>query len=79
MSTYNASSATIVKATCQGINGAGALSIAGLQHGDVLFKVLPDGFDSGFESVVSSDNELQQTTPLDWSPVNFTFYLLRGV
>lgn len=79
MSTYTAAQATIVKATSQGLTSVGALGIAGLQPGDVVVKVMPQGFDSGFEDIVSVADELQQITPLDWSSVDFTFYLLRGV
>ena len=79
MSTYNAAQATIIKATCQGLASDGAMAIPGLQPGDVVFKVVPPGFESGFEGSVSIADQLQQIAQLDWSPVDFTIYLLRGV
>ncbi|MBR8165649.1 hypothetical protein KDW98_31415 [Burkholderia vietnamiensis] len=79
MATYNAAPATVIKATCQGLSSSGALSIPGLQIGDVVIKIQPAGFDGGFEDAVSIAGQLQQTTNLDWSPVAFTFYLLCGV
>jgi hypothetical protein len=78
-STYIDAPATVVKATCQGLSSSGALAIPGLQVGDVIVKIVPVGFESGFEGTVSVADELQQTSNLDWSPVNFTFILLRGV
>lgn len=79
MSTYNSATATVIKATCQGAISAGSLSIPGLQPGDTTIKIIPFGFDSGFESVVSISGQLQQTATFDWSSVDFTFYFLRGV
>lgn len=81
MSTFNSATATVIKATAQGLTGTGGISISGLQQGDTLIKVIPDSFPPGesFEDVVSVANELQQLPNLDWSGVNFTFYLLRGV
>ncbi|WP_157378411.1 hypothetical protein [Burkholderia ubonensis] len=71
--------ANIVKASAQGLSAAGSVSVPGLQPGDVLLRVMPDGFTSGFESVVSVAGQIQQTADLDWSSLNFTFYLIRGV
>jgi len=79
MATYASASATVVKATSYGNTTAGPLSIPGLQVGDVLIKVMPNGFDGGFENVVSVADQIQQLTALDWSPVNLEFILIRGV
>lgn len=80
MSTFNSSPATIIKATATGLNGSGGIAISGLKSGDVIFRILPGpGFESGIEQIVSVDDQLQQNSSFDWSGVNFTFYLLRGV
>jgi hypothetical protein len=81
MSTFNSATATVIKATATGATVAGPISIPGLQVGDVLVQVMPYGFPpgQGFEDVVSIAGELQQLQNLDWSTVDFTFYLLRGV
>lgn len=72
--------ATIIKATAAGLNGAGGIAIPGLKSGDVIFRILPGpGFESGIEQIVSIDDQLQQSSSFDWSSMNFTFYLLRGV
>lgn len=77
MSTLVSASATVIKATSTGLSRAGALSIPGLQVGDLLVKVIPASF--AFEQAVSVQDQLQQHDNLDWSAVDFTFYLLRGV
>lgn len=81
MSTYAAGSATIVKATASGASAAGGISIPGLQVGDLLINVIPYGFFPGrdFEDTVSVAGEIQQLGMPDWSSLEFTFYLLRGV
>jgi hypothetical protein len=79
MATFVSGTATAIKATSSGAASAGAISIPGLQVGDVLVAVLPAGFVEGVEEVVTVADQLQQTANLDWSSVNFTFYLLRGV
>ncbi|WP_105132349.1 hypothetical protein [Burkholderia sp. BE12] len=79
MSTFNSAGATVIKATCQGLSEPGGLNIAGLQIGDLVVAIIPGGFESGFEKVVSVAGQLQQSMDRDWSPVDFTFYLLRGV
>ena len=78
MSTYNAAQATVIHATCQGLAVPGSLNIPGLQIGDVVMKIIPAGFESGFEGVISAADQLQQSTSLDWSSIDFIFYLLRG-
>lgn len=81
MSTFNSAAATAIKATANGLTENGGISIPGLQTGDVLVQVEPYGFAPGyaFEQVVSVAGELQQLQDLDWSSVDFTFYLMRGV
>jgi hypothetical protein len=81
MSTINVASATVVKVTTIGSNGAGPISIPGLEVGDALALILPYGFISGFsfEGVVSTAGQLQQLQNLDWTTVDFTLYFLRGV
>jgi hypothetical protein len=79
MSTVTSNAATVVKMVFDGLSAAGAVSATGLMAGDVLMRCLPDGFESGFEPVVSANDELQQTRNLDWSSVTFTAYFLRGV
>jgi hypothetical protein len=79
MTTFNSAAATAIKATATGATSAGVVSIPGLAIGDLLLVVDPPGFAQGFEEVVSVANQIQQTANLDWSTVDFTFYLLRGV
>lgn len=81
MSAVSSATATVIKAIAPGLTGAGAVSIPGLQVGDVLIQVVPFGFGpgQGFEQVVSAAGQLQQIDNLDWSAVDFTFYLIRGV
>jgi hypothetical protein len=79
MATFTSAAATVIKATANGATATGAISISGLAVGDVLVLIEPSGFADGFEQVVSVANELQQTVNLDWSPVDFTLYFLRGV
>lgn len=79
MSTYASSAAIAVKATSNGNTSSGNISIPGLLAGDVLVKVIPNGFDMGFEDVVSNNDSLVQIASLDWSPVIFTFIFMRGV
>ncbi|MDP9651689.1 hypothetical protein [Paraburkholderia caledonica] len=81
MSTLTSSTATVVKVTTSGSSTGGPISIPGLQVGDALVLISPYGFWPGysFEAVVSVADELQQLVALDWSTVDFTFYLLRGV
>jgi hypothetical protein len=85
MSTFSSGSATVVKVTFNGGTASGGVSIPGLQTGDVILNGLIDGeynwpsFANGYEPVVSTPNELQQSSALDWSGVLFTLYLLRGV
>lgn len=81
MSTFTSASATVIKATASGLNGSGSVGIQGLKTGDVLLQMEPFGFVPGFsfEAVVTADDQLQQLQNLDWSAVEFTFYLLRGV
>jgi hypothetical protein len=79
MSTFNSAAATVIKVTANGAVTTGAVGVPGLAIGDALMLVDPPGFVQGFEQIVTVSNQLQQTVPLDWSSVNFTFYLLRGV
>ncbi|WP_143155724.1 MULTISPECIES: hypothetical protein [Burkholderia] len=79
MSSYVESPATVIKAVFQGLSSPGSVSVQGLQVGDAIIKIIPNGFELGFEEVVSVAGQVQQTTLLDWSSVQFTFYLLRGV
>ncbi|QTO49460.1 hypothetical protein [Burkholderia latens] len=71
--------ATIVKAIFSGGTGAGPVPVPGLNAGDVMLRVVPDGFTDGFEPVISTVGQIQQNASLDWSSVQFTAYLLRGV
>jgi hypothetical protein len=71
--------ATIVKAAFSGGTGAGPVAVVGLNVGDVMLRVVPDGFTDGFEPVISATGQIQQNASLDWSSVQFTAYLLRGV
>ncbi|WP_157380963.1 hypothetical protein [Burkholderia ubonensis] len=71
--------ATAIKALAPGVASTGPVSIPGLQTGDFVLRVIPDGFTSGFEDVISVNDQIQQLSNLDWSSVTLTFYLLRGV
>lgn len=79
--TLTTAAATVVKATANGSANGGAISIPGLQVGDVFLQAVPYGFPPGqaFEQVVSVADQFQQLPALDWSSVSFTFYFLRGV
>jgi hypothetical protein len=79
MGTVTSNAAMVVKMVFDGLSASGAVSATGLNIGDILIRCLPDGFESGFEPVVSVDGALQQTKNLDWSTVTFTAYFLRGV
>lgn len=79
MSTFISATATIIKATGVGAVSGGPIAVPGLLPGDVVVKVLPDGFSPQLEDVISVADELQQYSALDWSSLTFTFYLLRGV
>jgi hypothetical protein len=79
MNTSTNAAATAVKAIFAGLTENGSVSVPGLEVGDVLLRLEPFGFLTGFEGVVSVADQLQQTTTLDWSPVTFTAYFLRGV
>ncbi|WP_175692953.1 hypothetical protein [Burkholderia ambifaria] len=79
MMTTTTNTATIVKATFNGGTGAGPVTVAGLNVGDVMVRCVPDGFTDGFEPVISVAGQIQQNASLDWSSVQFTAYLLRGV
>jgi hypothetical protein len=81
MSSFVSAAATVIKAVANGAPNGGAINIPGLQVGDMLIQAIPYGFPPGqaFEQVVSVADELQQIPRLDWSTVEFTFYLLRGV
>jgi len=76
---FSSATATVIKIGFTGAAAPGPVSVPGLQKGDVLIVLAPTGFEYGFETVVSVNDELQQTTPFDWSSVGFTGYLLRGV
>jgi len=76
---FSSAAATAIKIGFVGASAPGPVSVPGLRQGDVLVMLSPNGFAYGFEAVISADDEIQQTTPFDWSDVNFTGYLLRGV
>lgn len=78
MSTVTSASATVVKAVFNGLASQGAIPLVGLNPGDVLIRCLPDGFQQGFEPIVSASGQLAQIANLDWSAVSFTCYFLRG-
>lgn len=79
MDTVTTGSATVVKAVFNGLSTNGSIQIPGLNIGDVIVRCIPDGFVSGFEPAVTVAGQLQQSANLDWSSVQFTAYLLRGV
>lgn len=80
MTSFNSATATVIKITFTGLSDDGTISIQGLQPGDLMLRLVPDGFIQGYEEVVSTADQLQQLNGhLDWSPINFTAYLLRGV
>lgn len=69
----------VVRATFSGGTSAGAISVPGLNVGDVLLRFVPSGFEYGFEPSVSVADQIQQNAALDWSSVELTAYFLRGV
>lgn len=82
--------AIAVKATFSGATASGAISVPGLQTGDVIVAGTFTGgttttpsdwspFSSGYEKVITVADEIQQMTSGDWSSLTFTLYLLRGV
>jgi hypothetical protein len=62
-----------------GNTGEGALSLPGLKAGNAILRIIPEGFETGFEAVVTVDDQFQQLSSFDWSTVSLTLYLLRGV
>jgi hypothetical protein len=77
----SASICAILNAQVAGNNGAGAVSISGLNVGDIVVHVVSvsgDGlYDGLFEPVVSVANELQQTSSENLSAVTLTVVLIR--
>lgn len=76
----------LVHATFTGNNLAGTISVPGLQAGDpvVLVQDLGGGAlypSSGsfyFETVISTDDQLQQSANIDLSSHTFKIYVFRG-
>jgi hypothetical protein len=68
-----------VKATAFGLPSSGSISIEGLNVGDLLIQVVPREFVEGYEQIVSIQDQLKQIKDLDWSPVELTFYFIRGI
>jgi len=71
----------VVEATFTGLSSSGAISVPGLKAGDFVIGVysVGDYFQPGllFESIVSVDNELQQTSSTDFSARSFNIFLRR--
>jgi hypothetical protein len=75
-----------LRATFTGRNGAGSISIPGLQAGDFVLKaqrvygVSSDDYSGGFEKTITVDDEIQQNTPADLSAVTDIYAItLRGI
>lgn len=77
---------SFVKATFTGLSSPGAISVPGLEVGDVITWL---GIDSpvdnvafstpNFEPIISVDDEIQQIGTSDNNGVSFTIICLRGV
>jgi hypothetical protein len=67
--------AAVGSATFTGLNGSGSISLPGLKVGD---RVSIDIQPGGFESVVSVDDELQQTASSDFSTTTFRMFFFRA-
>jgi hypothetical protein len=74
-----------VRATFNGRNGAGPISVPGLKVGDLviwLLDTLDGGLktgDSFLESVVSVDDQIQQIATNDFTVLPWDALLMRGV
>lgn len=79
----------LVHATFNGINGGGPsgpqggpVSVPGLKVGDVVLCIVASigtggPLNSSFEPIISVDDEIQQTTPSDFSALAITSVLCR--
>ncbi|WP_157648395.1 hypothetical protein [Burkholderia ubonensis] len=80
MSTYE-TGPLFIKITAQGSNGAGAISVPGLQVGDHVNLVTFSGNlnvqNGSFEQIVSVADQLQQTAGADYSSLTLTAHLTR--
>lgn len=74
----------IGRADFNGVNGAGAVSVPGLDVGDLVtfYAQAPGGWQTPggiFEDVISVAGEIQQISSNDLSPYTFTILFLRAV
>ena len=68
---------TFVKAVFNGNNGAGSISVPGLQVGDVALVFANGNFLGAFESVISVADQIQQTSGNNLSSITLTLVLIR--
>lgn len=69
---------TFIKAAFNGRSGSGAISVPGLQVGDIVLVFVNGNWASSFESpTVSVADEMQQTSGADLSSISFELILIR--
>jgi hypothetical protein len=68
---------TIIRATFTGGAAYGPVSVPGVKAGDVVFA--SKNFQSLFEAFASADDQIEQIANVDYSTVQITLYLMRGV
>lgn len=68
-----------------GGNGVGAITVNGVKQGDILVKIYPSSlsgypdYGSSFTAEVIEDGEVNQTSAGDYSSMEFSALVLRGV
>ena len=68
----------LVKAVFVGRNGAGAISVPGLQVGDTVLQYQNGNWAGSFDfPAITVADEIQQSSGSDLSAVTFTLFLLR--
>lgn len=77
----------VIKTQFNGITGSGIISAPGLVTGDVVLRIVADAgsgpiygesWASGFEPVVTVDDEIKQVTETEWTTLAITAYFLRA-
>lgn len=67
----------LIKVNVTGINGVGPISAPGLKVGDrLLLNYAPS---DGIESIVTVDDEVQQTSGFNWTSFTFDLIFVRGI
>jgi hypothetical protein len=74
---------SLVRASFNGRNGSGSISLPGLKAGDLVFWMLLNGiagsFAGDFEPIISVDDEIQQLQAANFSSQSVDILVLRGL